>query len=776
MDTITFLKSVAAFKGATGDSLKALAAGASMHDFASGAIIIPHGSRIEFVGLVVEGEAEVRSGPSAQDAPVIGRIGSAELMGEMSLLTGEPTIAEVRAVGRCRVLELPQFGMTLFMAANPSVLQALAKVLTARLTAHAAGEVARADARNSADDPYALKAPTAGVSRVLVFNCQPHSVKYAYIEFGGSAEREGVVTLAAGGDAVHRACAGGAETEAKVAAPTHEAAVALILASIADPKGGVVKDLKELTVVGHRVVHGGDRYVSATVITPEVVEAIAALAPLAPMHNPINLKGIDATRAAMPAVPQVAVFDTSFHQKMPAHAYTYAIPREFLENDHVRRYGFHGPSHKYVAYQAAAALKAPFHNLKLITIHMGNGASACAIDHGRAIDTSMGFTPMEGLAMATRAGDLDTGAVFHLMRAKGLSPAVMEEILNRDSGMKGISGTSADMKGLLAAAGAGDQRALLAVRIYCYRVKKYIGAYFAALEGLDALVFTGGIGENSAEIRARVCQGLDALGISLDEGRNAAPAFDRDGVALLSDDDAAVKIMAIRTDEERMIARDALRAVGRSELSQALQGKKDKPIPVGVSAHHIHLSTADVETLWGKGHRLTFKSPLSQPGQFACVEQCTLIGPKGSIERVRVLGPERKESQVEISRTEEFKLGLDAPIRLSGDLGGTPGIAIEANGSPTGATEPRRVVLDKGVICAMRHIHMSPADALYFGVKDKDVVAVKVSGERSIIFGETVIRVHPDFVLEMHVDTDEANAAELQQKAEGTLEFIHERR
>ncbi|MBI5526010.1 MAG: acetate/propionate family kinase, partial [Deltaproteobacteria bacterium] len=641
MDKQSFLKSVSAFKSATAESLEKLASVATVEEHASGRVIIPFGGRIEFLGLVVEGEAEVRRAPAEQDAPVVGRIGPGEMMGEISLLTGEPAVAEVRAAGRCRVLTLPQKDVSEFLARNPAALQELARVLTTRLKAGPGTDETAADARKSATDPYALKAPTAGVSKVLVFNCQPASLKYKYIEFGGDAEVGGYVGPIGAAEADHKIAVKGKCIEEKATAPTHEAAIDIAIQALTDPGTGPIKDWKDVTVIGHRVVHGGDRYASATVVDGEVIDAIRDLSPLAPMHNPVNLAGIEHCAKKAPSVAQVAVFDTAFHQKMPAHAYTYAIPVEFTEKDRIRRYGFHGPSHKYVAYQAAAALKAPFHNLKLITIHMGNGTSISAIDHGRSIDTSMGFTPMEGLVMSTRAGDLDTGAVFHLMRKKGISAADMEAILNRDSGFKGVSGISADMIEILKAADGGNQRALLAVRMYCYRVKKYIGAYFAALEGLDALVFTGGIGENAAEIRTRVCQGLGGLGIALDESRNIAPVFDSNGVALLSDEDAAVKVFAIRTDEERMIAREALRAVGRSEINQGLQGKKDRPIPIGVSAHHVHLSTAHVEALFGKGRKLTFKSPLSQPGQFACVEQLTLIGPKGTIERVRVLGPER---------------------------------------------------------------------------------------------------------------------------------------
>jgi acetate kinase len=377
------------------------------------------------------------------------------------------------------------------------------------------------------------------------------------------------------------------------------------------------------------------------------------------------------------------------------------------------------------------------------------------------------MSTIAGLMMGTRCGDLDPGALLHIMKEHGLTPPEMEKILMKESGLLGLSGISSDMREVLNAAGQGNDRALTALQSFCYSVKKYIGSFWAALGGLDVLVFTGGIGENAAEVRARVCQGLSGIGIVLDETANRAPSYRGSPAAVISAENSPVSVLVVPTDEERMIARESVNTISRATVTRVIKSR-DKLIPVGVSAHHVHLSKTHVEALFGPGHTLTFHSPLYQTGQFSCQEQVDLIGPKGRVDRVRVLGPVRNETQVEISRTEEFKLGVDAPIRQSGDLEGTPGLTLEG---PAG-----NAVLNKGVICAQRHIHIGPQDALELGVRDKDVVMIQVEGERSLIFGDVVVRVNPDFKLEFHIDTDEANAAEVNSGMQARLHSIQSRR
>jgi acetate kinase len=470
-------------------------------------------------------------------------------------------------------------------------------------------------------------------------------------------------------------------------------------------------------------------------------------------------------REILPDVPQVAVFDTAFHQTMPAYVYRYALPEELYEDDGIRRFGFHGPSHQYVGLMAATYLKQRFSRLKMITCHLGEGASVCAIDHGRSIDTSMGLTPLEGLVMVTRCGDIDPSIVTYLMR-KGLSADEIDHLLYRESGMKGLSGLSGDTREIPDAANAGDPKAMLAADAFTYRLRKYIGAYHAALGGLDVLVFTGGIGENAAGVRSMACQDLWGLGILIDAVKNRA-VEGVEGVADISHPDSKVKVLVIRSDASRMIARETIRTLGYEAIQQQLQASQI-PIPIGVSAHHVHLSQDHVEKLFGPGHELTSKVPLSQPGQFACEEQVRLIGSRGSVERVRVLGPARSETQVEISRTEGYQLGLHAPVRTSGDLNGTPGLILEG---PAGQVE-----LKNGVIYAQRHMHMTPTDARKLGLESGDVVRVRVEGERELIFGDVAVRVSPKYRLEFHLDTDEANAAELDTGDVAYLDGIQKRR
>jgi acetate kinase len=388
----------------------------------------------------------------------------------------------------------------------------------------------------------------------------------------------------------------------------------------------------------------------------------------------------------------------------------------------------------------------------MVSCHLGSGASLCAIEHGRSVDTTMGFTPGEGLIMGTRCGDLDFGIAAFLERTEGLTTAQLDELLNKKSGLLGLSGISSDMREIEKAADEGEARALTALKAFCYRVRKYIGAYVASMGGLDVLIFTAGIGQGSAGVRATALQGLRCMGIYLDEKRNRDARGSRE-IVRISTDDSPVTVLVVPTDEERMIARETLRALSRDYLVRASEACRKEPVMVEVSAHHIHLAQDHVEALFGPGHQLTKHSDLSQPGQFACKEQLTIVGPKGRIERVRVLGPTRKATQVEIAMTEQFKLGIHPPIRESGDIKDSPGCTLEG---PAGS-----VAIDRGVICALRHIHMTPADALRYGLKDKSTVRVRVPGDREMVFGDVRIRVDPSYALAMHIDTDEANAANL---------------
>ena len=558
--------------------------------------------------------------------------------------------------------------------------------------------------------------------RALVINCGSSSVKYQVLETGDG-----------------KVLAKGRVEEVDDAGRSHAVAVDEILAEVS---------ALEPEVVGHRVVHGGDRFYDATLIDDDVIAAIEDCIPLAPLHNPANLVGIRAARAALPDLPHVAVFDTAFHLRMPRRARTYALDLDLAERLGIRRYGFHGPSHAYVAAQAAEFLGRDLQDLRLITLHLGNGASACAVELGSSIETSMGLTPLEGLVMGTRCGDLDPGAVLKLARELGIDEA--DRILNRESGLAGLSGLGNDLRDIEAKAAEGHDRARLAITVYAHAVRRYIGAYAATMGGVDAIVLTGGIGENSVQMRRRVLQRLDFLGVRLDEDRNAGARPDADTPVIdVSEEHARVRTLVIATNEELMTARRAASVAGGKTEVQS-----PGPVPIAISGRHAHLDRAAMDVLFGEGSELTVYKNLSQPGQFAARETVTLVGPRGEIERVRILGPLRSASQVEISRTDEFKLGVDAPVRASGKVQGSAPITLRG---PAGTLH-----LEEGLICAWRHIHMTPADAEAYGVENGDQVEVAITGgDRDLTFGDVLVRVKNSYVLEMHIDTDEANAAEL---------------
>jgi acetate kinase len=330
------------------------------------------------------------------------------------------------------------------------------------------------------------------------------------------------------------------------------------LAGMADALQSVFRqiDMDAIDAVGHRIVHGGDLFHESVIIDETVEKHIEELSILAPLHNPHNLEAFRAARAHLPSIPQVAVFDTAFHHTLPPHAYVYGLPYEYMTEKKIRRYGFHGISHRYVSWRFAQLQGKKRSDYRMITCHLGNGCSMCAIEHGRSIDTSMGFTPLEGLIMGSRSGDVDAGAVLHLITHERQDPALLLRLLNGASGLKGISGVSNDMRDLLCAAGAGNERAALAVDTFCYRIRKYIGTYLAAMNGADVLIFTGGIGENASIIRARVCEGLSNLGITIDREANESHRRDARKIG-----NSKTAVWVVPTDEELLIARDTLRCI-----------------------------------------------------------------------------------------------------------------------------------------------------------------------------------------------------------------------
>ena len=396
--------------------------------------------------------------------------------------------------------------------------------------------------------------------KILVLNCGSSSIKYALYNMddnsvmtSGGAERVGL-----DGAFVKVKLANGEKKQIMHDIPEHTEGVKFIFSLLTDPEIGVIKSLDEIDAVGHRMVHGGEKFAESVLITPEVIEAFKACSDLAPLHNPANLKGVDAVSELMPGLPQVGVFDTAFHQTMPARAYLYAVPYELYEKYGVRRYGFHGTSHRYVSARALEFLGKPVEGSKVITAHIGNGGSLAAVVDGKCIDTTMGLTPLEGVMMGTRSGDIDAGAVSFIQKKLNLDADGISDLLNKKSGISGLSGLSSDMRDIENAANAGNERAIVAQDSYFYRVKKYIGAYAAAMEGVDVIVFTAGVGENQTKMREEVCKGLEFMGVKIDVAKNATI---RGEEAIISTPDSKVTVVVIPTDEELMIASDTMALV-----------------------------------------------------------------------------------------------------------------------------------------------------------------------------------------------------------------------
>jgi len=397
--------------------------------------------------------------------------------------------------------------------------------------------------------------------KILVLNCGSSSVKYKLID---SASKEvlaegGVEKIGLPDSFLKFKRKDGSKGMINVEMPTAKEAVKNVLNLLTDPKEGVIKSFDEIGAVGHRVVHGMEWFNKSVLITPEVIEKVKECYPVAPLHNPANVTGIEAVTAILPDVPQVAVFDTAFHQTMPAKAYMYALPYEAYEKYGVRRYGFHGTSHRYVSRRACEFLGLPYEKQRIITCHIGNGASITAIEDGKSVDTSMGLTPTEGLMMGTRVGDVDPGAIVYMMEREGLDAAGVSKLINKRSGVAGVSGISSDMRDIEAAIEKGDSKAILALDMYEYRILKYIGEYSAALGGVDVIVFTGGVGENQIDTRERICKKLSFMGVTFNGEANKKRGEEIE----ISGKDSKVHVVVIPTDEEMMIAQDTAAIVSK---------------------------------------------------------------------------------------------------------------------------------------------------------------------------------------------------------------------
>ena len=587
---------------------------------------------------------------------------------------------------------------------------------------------------------------------ILVINCGSTSVKAAVIDADSGQRLRELKVERLGTSQAEAAFADGE----RIAAPeTHSQAIDVLLPRLVDGMDAAISG------VGHRIVHGGQWFTRPTLIDDDVASQLEQTIALAPLHNRAGIAGIESARRLLPKIPHVAVFDTAFHNTIPPRASTYALPPTLVSKHGLRRFGFHGTSHQFVVNRVAEYLGDDLQNLRIISCHLGGGCSVCAVEYGRSVETSMGMTPLEGLVMATRCGDVDPAVLLQLMRNESMTVDEVDDLLNRQSGLVGLTDGMSDFRDIEQRAGDGDENCRLAIQVFCHRIRKYIGAYAAVMGGVDAIVYAAGIGQNSATVRHHTSQRLEFLGARLDEQENrSANVSIEHPIAEISARHSRAKLLVARTDEAWEIAK-----LTRQYCVSQTVSLVNRSIPIAISARHLHLTQEIVEALFGEGHQLTPLKELSQPGQFAAEEVVTLVGPKRRIEGVRVLGPTRSRCQVEISRTDEFWLGIDAPIRASGDVENTPGITLIG-------TEGREVTLPCGVICAWRHIHMTPADADAFDVKDKDVVEVDVGtdGVRSLTFGDVLVRVKPSYKLEMHIDTDEGNAAELDRQDLGRLD------
>ncbi|MDR1202609.1 MAG: acetate kinase [Tannerellaceae bacterium] len=398
--------------------------------------------------------------------------------------------------------------------------------------------------------------------KILVLNCGSSSVKYKLFDMdnGEVMAQGGVEKLGLPGSFLKFTLPDGQKVVLERDLPEHNAAIEFILSILTGNKYGCIESLREIGAVGHRVVHGAEKFSSSVLITPEVIKQMVECIDLAPLHNPPNLKGIHAMQTLMPDIPQVGVFDTAFHQTMPDYAYMYGLPYSMYKKYGVRRYGFHGTSHRYVSARACEILGVPYEKQRIITAHIGNGGSITAIKNGKSVDTSMGLTPVEGLLMGTRCGDIDAGALAYIMDKENLDAKGISDLINKRSGVLGLSGISSDMREIEEAVAKGDEHAILALNVYNYRIKKYIGAYAAALGGVDILVFTGGVGENQWSTRKAVCTDMEYMGMKLDPEKNDGM---RGEEMIISTPDSKVTIIVVPTDEEYMIASDTMEILNK---------------------------------------------------------------------------------------------------------------------------------------------------------------------------------------------------------------------
>ena len=748
------------------DVIQDIVLSSNLNIFENNEAIVNSGEPLKCLSVLISGAAQVLSMQNDGTSLALSQLSPGDVFGEVAVLTGDHAIADVIAMDRCYVLEIPMEIFNSHILVNPQAIHFLSKLLTQKVknltTAKTSQHVKHTQNTYSLNLKNDIQAKIISLDfgqkriRFGIFDTQDENLTVrGSVEL--ASEEKALITIEAGGKTFNRTRP----------AFNSKGFFQVLFESMDLLENKYLFTPFDVVVVGHRVIHGGSFFSEAAVIKGDVLEKIEKASCFAPEHNCFNLNGIKLSQAFFKDSMHVAVFDTAFHQTLPVYAHMYGLPYRFYEEQGIRKYGFHGPSHRYASFKAAQLTEKPIGQMRTISCHLGVGTSLCAIDHGRSIDTSMGLSPVDGIIMPSRSGRIDPSVMTFLRRNLPLDDNEIDRLINLESGLAGVSGIAGgNIFDIEEAAQKGNQQALLAHRIYCYQIRKEVGSYWAAMEGVDTLVFTGSIGENSSLVRSLVCQGLNCFGVKIDEQKNQSFSIHEEA-QLISKVDSSVQVLVVRSNDEKLVAWEALQALERNQITLSFKENSSKPILVEISAHHVHLTQEHVEQLFGKGHQLTPKSQLSQPGQYACEEQVDLIGPKGEVKKVRVLGPTRSITQVEIAMTEQFKLGITPPIRQSGDIDGTPGIVLRGSHA--------EVTLNKGVICAHRHIHMSPEDAMHFRVRDKYTVSVKIEGDRELEFGDVTIRVHPDFRLAMHIDTDEGNAANVKTGAKGYITHIQSR-
>ncbi len=745
------------------ETLDTICAGSEVRQYESGETILRRGEPGRFLGVIVEGLAQAQTPDGSGGWDAVHELAEGDHFGEASLLSGDPVSEEIRAVIPSQVLLVPYDVMFTALATQPEALRHMARIATQRMRGVPAAAPVSERAVSGTGPTSAGHGPHATDARVLVVEAHPTRLLYSYMDVNREVDdRHGSVEGLGEKRARHMSKSLRGKSMLVIRGTPEEAARSILATLSAAVE--TLPSPQDLTVIAHRFTYGGEAHRGPAVIDEPTLAKMRETLPSAWPETLPSVETAEMLLRLAPDVPQVAVFDTAFHQTLPPQAYLYGLPYELYRESGIRKHGSHGLSHHQVALLAAAHLGGRVEDLRLVSCCMGRKTlSVCAIDRGRSAEVSSGLADRGGLLGPGWAGDLSPSIVFRIARERGFSIEQAEAWLGEQSGLCGLAGVSGDLGTVLEAAREGSSRALLAADLFAHNVRKHIGAYLAVMGGLEAIVFTGPLGATDPEMRERICERLSGLGINLDPSLNRAPKGDTMGVCRLSPPWSPVHVLVAPTNPYRMAASEALRALGRGALAAGIWARR-RPIPISISAHHVHLTQEHVEALFGAGYELQMRGQLSQTGQFAAEETVTLEGPKGLVERVRVLGPVRPVTQAEISRTEAYKLGIDAPIRPSGSLEETPGVTLEG---PEGT-----ISVDHGVIIAARHVHMSPEDALHFGVRDREHISVRVEGGRGMTFRDVLIRVHPDFRLDMHVDTDEGNAAELTPDSVGYMEGI----